>query len=170
MLIYVDDLVLTGNKSSSIAALKKHLHTCFHMKDLGPLKFFLGIEIARSSAGLFLCQRKYALDIIAEAGLLGAKPVSTPIEQNHSLASATGVPLDSPDRYRRLVGRLIYLTITRPELSYTVNILAQFMHAPLTVHWEAALRTVRYLKSQPGCGIFFPTSSDFTLSAYCDSD
>lgn len=97
------------------------------MKDLGVLKYFLGIEIAHGPDGLFLSQRKYALDIISEAGLLGAKPCDFPMEQNHQLALATGPDFAHPDRYRRLVGRLIYLTITRPELCYVVHTLAQFM-------------------------------------------
>ena len=98
------------------------------MKDLGALKYFLGIDVARNSEGIFLCQRKYTLDIIAETGLLGSRPVGFPMEQNHTLALAKG-PLD-PKRYRRLVGHLIYLTSTRPDLVYTVHILAQFMQHP----------------------------------------
>ena len=97
------------------------------MKDLGALKYFLGIEVARNSKGIFLNQRKYTLDIIAEAGLLGAKPVSILMEQNHNLALATGSLLADPEKYRRLVGRLIYLSVTRPHLSYCVHVLAQFM-------------------------------------------
>lgn len=83
--------------------------------------------MARSSAGTSLCQRKSALDIIAEARLLGAKLASVPIEQNHRLALAAGLPFPHPDQYRRLVGRLIYLYFTRPELSYCVHVLFQFM-------------------------------------------
>lgn len=87
----------------------------------------MGVEVARSSAGISLCQRKSALNVIAEAGLLGAKPASVPIEQNHRLALAAGLPFPHPDQYRRLVGRLIYLCFTRPELSYCVHVLFQFM-------------------------------------------
>ena len=124
VLVYVDDLIIAGNTSSSIADFKKYLSSCFHMKDLGVLKYFLGIEITRGPDGLFLSQRKYALDIISEAGLLGAKPANFPIEQNHQLAHQRGRDFAHPERYRRLVGRLIYLTITRPELCYAVHVLA----------------------------------------------
>lgn len=100
-----------------------------------------------------MSQRKYALDIITETGLLGSKPCYVPVELNHKLAEVTG-PLANTQQYRRLVGRLIYLTNTRPELGYIVHILSTFMQKPLLPHWEAALRVVRYLKGSPGQGIF----------------
>jgi len=97
------------------------------MKDLVVLKYFLGVEVACIPKGFFLCQRKCALDIINEVRLLGAKPVRVPIEQNHHLALSTSDFLVDPEPYRRLVGRLIYLCFTWPELSYSVHILSQFM-------------------------------------------
>lgn len=119
------------------------------MKDNGVLQSFLGIEVARSSMGFFLCQCKYALDILSEVGLLGSKPASSPIEQNHRLARATGALLSDPEAYRRLLSRLIYLTVTRPDLTYSVHVLSQFLHEPRQEHWDAALRVVRYLKGSP---------------------
>nr|KYP36800.1 Copia protein [Cajanus cajan] len=170
VLVYVDDLVVAGNHSKAIMAFKAYLSICFHMKDLGPLKYFLGIEVARSPTGIFLCQCKYTLDIISECGLLGAKPVGFPLEQNHNLALTTDTPISDPERYRRLIGRLIYLTVTRPELSYCVHILAQFMQNPLQAHWDAALRVVRYLKGHPGQGIILQSNCDLQLYGWCDSD
>ncbi|CAH9089795.1 unnamed protein product [Cuscuta europaea] len=170
ILVYVDDLVIAGNDSASIAAFKVYLSNCFRMKDLGKLKYFLGLEVARISSGIFLCQRKYALDVLTETGLLGAKPASIPMEENHSLALASDSPLDDPLKSRRLVGRLIYLTITRPELCYSVHILSQFMQNPTNSQWDAALRIVRYLKSSPGQGILLRAVSDLSLTAYCDAD
>lgn len=140
------------------------------MKDLGVLKYFLEIEVSRGNPGIFLCERKYALDIVAETGLLGGKPVRFPIEQNHLLALSTAPLMDNPESYRRLVGRLIYLTITRPELSYCVHVLVLFMQQSHDDHWEAALRVVRYLKGNPGQGIFLNANTDLRLYAYCDSD
>ncbi|KAJ4808040.1 Retroelement pol polyprotein-like [Rhynchospora pubera] len=170
ILVYVDDLVVAGNDSDAVREFKQYMSKLFHMKDLGVLKYFLGIEIARGPTGLFLCQRKYALDMLAESGLLGAKPAATPLEQNHRLAESDGEKLGDVEKYRRLVGRLIYLTITRPELCYSVHILAQFMQNPLQAHYEAALRVLRYLKGNPGQGILLRTSGKLQLNAFCDSD
>lgn len=170
VLVYVDDLIICGNDHNSIQHFKDYLSRCFHMKDLGKLKYFLGVEVARSPEGIFLCQRKYALDIISEAGLLGAKPASTPLEQNHHLGLANNELLVNPNRYCRLVGRLIYLFFTRPELSYCVHVLSQFMQQPQTEHWEAALRVVRYLKGNPGQGVLLDSHCNLQLYGWCDSD
>ncbi|XP_019090182.1 PREDICTED: uncharacterized protein LOC109128410 [Camelina sativa] len=170
MIVYVDDLLIGGNDSAAIQRFKGYLGQCFRMKDLGPLKYFLGIEVARSSHGIYLSQRKYACDIISECGLLGGRPVATPVEENHNLTADGKDFYDDPDGYRRLVGRLVYLTITRPELSYIVNVLAQFMHQPQKKHWFGALRVVRYLKGCPGKGIMLSAKSDLSISAYCDAD
>ena len=140
------------------------------MKDLGKLKYFLGIEVAQNSEGLFLCQLKYALDIIFETGSLGAKPAKTPLEQNHKLALATGLVLKDPAPYRRLVGCLIYFTITRPELAYCVHILAHFMQQPKQHHLAATLHVVHYLKGNPGHDIFLSAHYDMKLYGQCDSD
>ncbi|XP_057247165.1 uncharacterized mitochondrial protein AtMg00810-like [Beta vulgaris subsp. vulgaris] len=150
VLVYVDDLIIAGSSTAVISRFKRYLNSCFHMKDLGLLKYFLGIEVARSPDGLFLSQRKYALDVLTEAGMLGCKPIDTPMEQNHRLALVKGVPFDNPDSYRRLVGRLVYLSVTRPELSYDVHTLAQFLSDPQIPHWEAAIRVLRYIKGSPG--------------------
>lgn len=170
VLIYVDDLVIAGNDTVACANFKQYLSNCFHMKDLGSLKYFLGLELVRGSSGLFMCQRKYTLDILNECGMLACKPCPFPMEQNHRLALAKDSPYSDPPQYRRLVGLLIYLTITRPEITYSVHILSQFMQAPKQEHWDAAMRVLRYLKSSPGQGIILPKDNDLNLVGYCDSD
>lgn len=147
IMVYVDDFVIAGNDTKALQEFKEYLKQCFRMKDLGTLKYFFGLEVARNASGFYISQRKYALDIITETCLLGAKPSPVPIEINHQLAKAEG-PLANAQYYRRLVGRLIYLKNTRHDLGNTVHILSQFMQKPLLPHWDAALRVVRYLK---GC-------------------
>ena len=118
LLVYVDDIVLMGNDANTCRKFKEYLNHCFHIKDLGSLKYFLGLEVARNSRGILLTQRKYALELAEECGLLGLKPTDFPIETNHKLALSDGSFLTDPMQYWRLVGKLIYLTITRPELCY----------------------------------------------------
>lgn len=170
ILIYVDDLLISGNDSSYISRFKSYLGSCFHLKDLGNLKYFLGIEIAQSNEGFYLSQRKYALELISEVGLLGPKPVSIPIEPNHQLAKASWDFLLQPDGYHHLIDKLIYLSITRPGLAYTMHIIAQFMQYPHQAHWDAALRVIRYLKGTQGQGIPLRAHTPLRLVAYCDAD
>jgi hypothetical protein len=126
--------------------------------------------VARLKAGIVISQRKYTLEILDDVGFLGAKPVDFPIEQNLKLTNDQGEILNDASHYRRLVGRLIYLTITRPDIMYSVNILSQFMHAPRKPHWDVALRVVRYLKNNPSLSLLFSSSSSLQLRAYCDAN
>ncbi|XP_042065402.1 uncharacterized mitochondrial protein AtMg00810-like [Salvia splendens] len=125
------------------------------MKDLGNLKYFLGIEVLRSEGGIFLRQKKYTLDILAETGLIDCKPADTPILVNHGLQISDETELADQGKYQRLVGKLIYLSHTRPDIAYAVGVVSQFMHRPQKDHYEAALRIVRYLKGTVGHGIMF---------------
>ncbi|PKH89673.1 hypothetical protein CRG98_049882 [Punica granatum] len=109
VLVYVDDMILVTNDSPSCAQFKDYLHQCFRIKDLGPLSYFLGIEISRCGSGLFLNQRKYTLDILTEAGMLGSRPAYFPMEQQHRLSQDSGDPIPDPGLYRRLIGRLLIL-------------------------------------------------------------
>ncbi|KAL3349872.1 hypothetical protein AABB24_022768 [Solanum stoloniferum] len=126
-----------------------------------------------------MSQRKYAIELIAECGLGGAKPAGTPLEQNQKLTSVkydesilqTNEPMmQDPSRYQRSVGRLLYLTMTRPDLAFPVQVLSQFMHCPKESHMEAALRVVRYLKEASGLGLLMPVEDTIELLAYCDLD
>ena len=117
LLVYVDDIIIGGQDLKEIDVVKKQLQNKFKIRDLGTLKYFLGLEIARNSSGIHISQKKYASEIIQEAGLLGCKPVVTPIEQNVKFMPNTSEPLKNPTYYRKLIGKLIYLTITRPDLT-----------------------------------------------------
>ncbi|CAH9133273.1 unnamed protein product [Cuscuta epithymum] len=169
-LIYVDDVILAGNDVSHINDTKRHLDENFSIKDLGPLKYFLGIEVARSPKGFVLSQRKYTLDILNECGLLAGRPSLFPMEQNLKLRPDDDSPLVDASSYRRLIGRLLYLTVTRPDIVFSVSQLSQFLHKPRQTHLDAAIRVLRYLKQTPGQGIFLSADGDFTLKAYCDAD
>ncbi|KAK2969573.1 hypothetical protein RJ640_003580 [Escallonia rubra] len=151
ILIYVDDILLTGNDLQEIERLKKFLLKRFRIKDLGDLKYFLGIEFSRSKKGIFMSQRKYALDILQDSGLLGVRPDKFPMEQILKLTPTDGILLSDQTKYRRLVGRLIYLTVTRPDIVYSVRTLSQFMHEPRKPHWDAAIRILKYIKDWGGC-------------------
>lgn len=144
LLVYVDDIILTGSSSSHIDAVKKYLSTQFKLKDLGHLKYFLGLEIARSKNGIYIHQRKYALNLLSTAGLLGSKPSSITMEAQHNLKTDSGTQLSTAEAssYRRLVEQLIYLTITRPDITYAVHILSQFLAKPTDTHRTAALKLV----------------------------
>ncbi|KAB2603841.1 hypothetical protein D8674_040043 [Pyrus ussuriensis x Pyrus communis] len=163
-------MIIAGNDEEAISRLKKFLSGCFRIKDLGPLKYFLGVEVARSKAGISICQRKYTLDILEEAGLLGVRPAKVPMEPDLVLTTTGSDALKDPTQYRRLVGKLIYLTITRPDVTYAVNNLSQFMQEPKLHHLKAAHRLLQYLKEAPGQGLMFSSQSELHLIGYCDAD
>ncbi|KAE8666011.1 Dihydroorotase [Hibiscus syriacus] len=178
LLVYVDDLLITGSNEVLIAELKHILNKNFKMKDLGELKYFIGLEVLRSKAWIVLNQRKYALELIEETGVGGAKPALTPLEQNKKLTTveydetvcSNEQLLQDKTVFQRLIGRLIYLTHTRPDIVYAVHFLSQFMHKPKHSHLEAALRVVKYIKKNPGQRILLSATSECRLIAYCDSD
>lgn len=170
ILVYVDDLILAGTDAEEINRVKMLLDEKFSIKDLGDLKYFLGFEVARNQEGISLCQRKYALDLLQETGLLGTKPCSTPMEPGLQLHKNLGDPVNDPAVYRRLIGRLLYLTHSRPEISYAVGKLSKFMDKPTDIHMLAALRVLKFIKNHPGQGLFFKADSPLCLKGYCDSD
>ena len=131
-------------------SLQQYLASEFEMKQLGNLKYFLGIKVARSKHGIFLCQRKYTIDLLLETRLLGSKPVDTPIEQNHKLFQCLNLENIDKGRYQMLVGKLIYLSHTHPDITYAVNVVSQFMHDTRKLHMDVVERILRYLKSTLG--------------------
>jgi hypothetical protein len=169
LIVYVDDIVITGDDFIEISHLKKYLAQEFEVKDLGRLRYFLGIEISRGPKGMFLSQRKYILDLLKETGMLGCRPATTPIDQNHRLSKDAGTPVDR-ECYQRLVGRLIYLSHTRPDIAFAVSVVSQFMHDPRSSHMEAVYRILRYLKSCPGKGLLYTRQGNLHVECYTDAD
>ncbi|CAM8972211.1 unnamed protein product [Rhodiola kirilowii] len=170
LLVYVDDVVITGTCSKLIQVIKDFIHEKFKIKDLGNLKYFLGIEVARSKDGIFINQRKYVLDILEDHNYTDSKPVKTPLDTKNGLSLSTASVLSDPTIYRKLVGKLIYLVVTRPDLAFAVHTLSQFMASPTEDHLRAAHRLLRYIKSAPAQGIFFSASSNLQLRGFCDAD
>ena len=137
VLIYVDDLIITGDYETEILQTKENLSVRFQMKELGQLKHFLGLEIDHIQEGIFLCQQKYSKDLLKRFGMLKSKPISTPMEPNGKMCALEGKDLEDATMYRQLVGSLIYLTFTRPDISYAVGVMSQYMQNPKKPHLEA---------------------------------
>ncbi|XP_019427481.1 PREDICTED: uncharacterized protein LOC109335739 [Lupinus angustifolius] len=166
----MDDLIVARNNLKQIENIMHLLDKKCSIKDIGILKYFLGMEVAKSRTGINVCQRKYALDLLHDSGLLACKPSSSPMDNNAKLHSNSGPMYCDITSYRRLIGKLIYLTHTRPDVSFHVGHLSQFLAAPIVAHYKVAQRILRYIKGSPGKGLFFPTENIVSLKGYSDSD
>ncbi|XP_038885381.1 uncharacterized mitochondrial protein AtMg00810-like [Benincasa hispida] len=136
------------------------------MKDLGPLSYFLGLQVSSCSDGYYLSQEKYVSDLLARSGITDSATASTSLDSNARLTSFDGVPLQDPTLYRQLVGNLIYLTVTRLDIAYAVHIVSQFMFDPRTIHFTAVLCILCYVKGTLGHGLQFPSKSYLVMFEY----
>ena len=170
LLLYVDDMIITSDDLSGIQELKDFLSQQFEMKDLRHLSYFLGLEITHSTDGLYIAQAKYTSDLLSRAGLTDSKTIDTPIELNAHLTPSRGKPLSNPSPYRRLVGSLVYLTVTRSDISYAVHQVSQYLSAPRSTHYAAVLYILRYLKGTLFHGLFYSAQSPLVLRAFSDAD
>lgn len=171
LLLYVDDIVLTGSDSGLLNQFITSLGHAFDIKDLGPLTYFLGLHVHYSHDCLHLSQQKYAHDLLHRHQMLDCKPTSTPLAAKTPLTAADGDLLSFPTAYREVVGCLQYLTITRPDLAFAVNTVAQFMSTPRSSHMIAVKRILRYLKGTIDFGLTLrPQSLSTRISAYSDAD
>ncbi|XP_020420295.1 uncharacterized protein LOC109949311 [Prunus persica] len=170
LIVYVDDIVVAGNDTGEQLKLQKYLSQEFEMKDVSDLKYFLGIEVARSTTGIFLSHRKYVLDLRTETEMLGCKPADTPIEMNHKLCEGMDQEPTNKEQYKRLIRRLIYLAHTRPDIAYAVRVVSQFMYSPSVSHRNVVDRILRYLKSAPRKGLMFSKNRDLEVVGYTDAD
>ena len=169
VLIYIDDIIITSSHLSGINDLISSLQAEFKLKDLGNLSYFLGIHVHRTTTGLYLNQSKYIVDLLHRAHMIGAKPYLAPCTSGKRMTKFDGDPLDDPSLYRTIVGALQYCTLTRPDISYSVNQLCQFLHCPTNMHFTTAKRVLCYLKGTPEYGLMF-TPGPLTLEVYCDSN
>lgn len=166
----MDDIIVTGDNEFEKENLRRQLEAEFEIKSLGKLKYFLGIEVAHSSHGIFISQQKYIANLLKETGKSACKPAPTPIDPNHKLGETKDEAAVDKQMYQRLCGKLIYLSHTRPDIAYSVSVISQFMHDPRESHLLAAYRVLHYLKGNPGKGILFKRGNKLTLEAYTDAD
>ena len=169
-MVYIDDIIITGSDLNGIKDIKAFLHSSFHMKDLSNLQYFLGLEVHTSKQGIFINQQKYAKDLITLARLDNSTPVDTPLEINLKYRRDEGDLLSNPTIYRRLVSSLIYLTITRLDIAYAVNLMSQFMIAPQHHHMAGVIHIFRYILGTTERGLYYPAGSSLTIQGYCDAD
>jgi hypothetical protein len=142
------------------------------LKDLGDLHYFLGIEVHKISDDIVLTQEKYALDLLQRVGMGGCKPVASPISTSEKLLVSEGSPLGQHDstQYWSIIGALQYLTLTRPDISFAVNKVCQFLYAPTTIHWVAVKRILKYLKGSTRIGLKIARCKSLLISVFSDAD
>jgi hypothetical protein len=169
LLLYVDEMIITGYDPEYIAFVKARLSDQFLMSDLDLLRYFLGIEISFTSKEFFLSQEKYIHDLLDQTSLTDHRIAETPMELNVHLTPTDGEPLEDPTRYHHIIQSLVYLGVTRPDISYSVHILSQFVSAPTQIHYSHLLRVLRYLRGTSTRRLFFSRSSSLQLQSYCDA-
>lgn len=152
----MDDIILTGDDKEEMERIKWKLSMEFEMKDLGNLRYFLKMEVARNKMVILVTQCKYVIDLLKETRMLACKPVDTPMDPNVKLKLKTNSNLVDKGRYQHLAGKLIYLFHTRPNIADYVSCVSQFMHSPSDM--EAVYRILKYLKGTPGKGLSFKKS------------
>lgn len=166
--VYVNDIILTGNNNSAIDDFVLQLNRRFALKDLGELHHFLGVDVISTSDGLFLSQSKHIRDILTNHKMADAKPVITPMQSATSLVE-NSAPSD-PTKYRQIIGALQYLAITRPNIAFVTNRLSQSMHAPNDTQMQALKRLLRYLKGTIHHDLFLKRGQPLRVTAFSDSD
>lgn len=170
VLLYVDDMIITGNNEQEVAKLRAELSIRFEMKDLGELSHFLGLEVKYVKDGIFLSQESYARKLVDRFGINTSKHCSTPLEPNIKIRRDEGKLLPDPRPYRALVGSLIYLTITRPDISFSVGLVSRYMQEPRKPQLETAKRILKYVNSTYDMGLLYKKGADFSLLGFTDAD
>jgi histone deacetylase 1/2 len=169
-LVYVDDLLITGNNNKFLDQFIASLSQKFSLKNMGAPHYFLGIELIPTPSGMLLSQHKHIRDVLQRFDMEGAKPAPTPLSTTATLQLHDGTPSTDATAYRKIIGALQYLNLTRPDISFSINKLAQFMHKPTAQHLQHLKRILRYLKSTINHGILLQPSSNCNLVAYSDAD
>lgn len=168
--LYVDDLIFTGNDESMFRKFKHSMMTEFDMIDLGKMSYFLGLEVLQMSEDIYVSQRKYAQEVLERFNMNQCNTVHNPIVPGFKMMKDEGgVEIDST-LYKRIVGSLMYLTATRPDMMYVISLISRFMERPTELHFKAAKRVLRYLKGMVSFGLFYRKGGKEELIGYTDSD
>ena len=170
LLVYVNDILLTGSNSQLITTLKNKLHKEFKTNDIGPIQRYLGVEFHRNSSGLCMHQTQYALSILRLFSMKHCAPSLTPLPEGIVLAKDTATPSVDATIYRMLVGKLLFLTKTRPDITHAVSVVSRFMQQPQEAHMQAAKHILRYVRRYPDLGLFFESGEENHLRGYTDAD
>ncbi|KAM7489733.1 hypothetical protein LguiB_027217 [Lonicera macranthoides] len=168
--LYVDDLLVTGSSKELIDKFKEEMKDVFEMTDLGRMTFFLGLQVNQKKNEIFLCQHKYAKEILKKFNMEGCKPNATPMNQKEKFCSEDGAEKVDERLYRSLIGCLMYLTATRPDIMHAVSLLSRYMHCASEIHFQSAKRILRYVKGTIDYGVRFSQVKNFSLHGYSDSD
>ncbi|KAM6588273.1 hypothetical protein CsatA_010878 [Cannabis sativa] len=170
LLVYVDDILITGHNPHAIQQVITNLDNKFALKTLGSVSYFLGFQAYRTNNKLYLNQSKYAQDILHKANMEDSKPCTTPMCPGNKLYTTQDDLFHDPKLYRSIIGSLQYLTLTRPDLSFAINRLSQYMQNPTNMHWNACKRVLRYIKGTTNLGLVFQPAPSLTIDAYSDAD
>jgi len=168
--VYVDGLIFTGNDEVMMSEFKSSMLREFDMSDLGKMRFFLGIEVLQKSDGIYICQKKYALEVLKRFGMMESNSVGSPIVPGFKMSKdENGDPVDET-YYKQLVDSLMYLTATRPDMMFVTCLISRYMTKPMKIHLQAAKRALRYLKGTVNYGIHYKNEGDGELLVFTDSD
>ncbi|KAG8487131.1 hypothetical protein CXB51_020677 [Gossypium anomalum] len=168
--LYMDDLLMTGSKNELISEFKVQIQEVFEMTDFGVMTYFLSMEVNQSDQCIFISQHAFALKILNRFCMINCKIVSTPVAQGEKLTSSGNQERVDEKEYRSLVGCLLYVTTTRPDIVFGVNLLSRFMHCYDVNHFKAAKRIFRYVNKTLSYRIKFEKGKELKLIGYSDSD
>lgn len=168
--LYVDDLLVTGSNNVFVEEFKQDMMKVFEMTDCGEMAFFLGMEVKQNEKGIFISQKKYAKEILKKFQMENCKHVDTPMVLKLKLGKEDGAEKVDETDFRSLIGCLMYLTATRPDIMHAVSILSRFIHCAKEVHLQAAKRVLRYIKGTLDYGVWFNYNQDFNFHGFSDSD
>jgi Reverse transcriptase (RNA-dependent DNA polymerase) len=170
MALYVDDLIFMGNNSRMMEEFKRAMMKEFEMTDLGLMKYFLGLEVNQHEKDIFISQETYAKEILKRFGMENCNPIATPMELGTKLSRYDEGDEVDANLYRSLIGSLRYLTCTRSDIMFDVGVASRYMESPMTSHWKATKKILRYVRDSVNLGLHYSKTNSFKLIGYSDSD